>query len=968
VTPETTNQNQEYSVWLLERGLPHEVLGVFNDDGLGRESDYRCYDVLSFRGLSERAVEELATLFPKAKNLRDFSTDATLVARQHHDALVHPMEQSMASFLKCPTSALRLESWILAPNESRAEKLKGLLDMLWREPAIESLWTGNLSAWKARRLLPKLAARSEDPSFDALEDPNAIGLEFSEDEMLAIRAEEKRMGRRLRRAEWELVAQTWSEHCKHKIFAAEIEGEDLREKRTAGLFKTHLRAPALEVQAKKPETYLSLFHDNSGVLGLTTTRHQKSPWSFCIKMETHNSPSAISPYGGASTGLVGVHRDILGTGLGAKPFASWDVLCFEDPDSDPKRARPTKALPPDVIRKGVIRGIEDGGNQSGIPTVQGSVVFDPSYAAKPLVFAGTLGVLGREHVDKNAKTNDVLFCVGGAVGPDGLRGAVMSSRDLRADDFSGSAVQVAQPFVQRCLTEFLLEARDLNLISTVTDNGAGGLASSVGEMAGSTGGARIELGQLRTKFEGLHAWERLLSESQERMTVATRDPGAFTKLARDWGVEVDQLGHLNDSGRFEVTVDGRELVGLSLAFLHDACPRMKLSTRWNWQKESAALAERESSSLETWMRTEGLDAQGLLSKLLSSTHLASREALVRRFDHEVQGRTRKLPFGGLSEESPQDGSLLEITEDKNRETFVALGHGLAPWRRDIHDNVLHSLDEAVRSGLLAGLRLGEAGFLDNFSWPDPLPTATRPQSERILWKLVRTCELLASATRAWGVPFVSGKDSMKNNSEGFDILETLVVSVASSAESPLTVPHGFFTRPNDVVFYLPPLRASLRDSSLERVAGRSFSEERSLLKGATVSELDRDLDGLLAQMKARYDAVSTLIARGLVRAARDVSEGGILGATFEMCLGRRLGVQMEFDSCDPAIFFAEGLAGYVLTCDVHRISEIEKALPELKRLGVVMRPFVLRWGRDTQWDLETLRHLYRKRSQEGFWN
>lgn len=957
--------SSHYKVWCLGRDVPHETQSLFK---AGTKLP-QAFDVLSFRDLSKDHERDLERLFPEARLLEDLRLDGTLLARQHHDALVHPMEQSLSSFLKCPTSSLRLESWLLVSSPAEAAKLKPSLEILWREPAIEQIWLGSVEEWKSLRLSPRRTERAADPSFDPIEDPASIGLEFSPSEMAAIRKEEGRLERRLNRTEWELLAQTWSEHCKHKIFAAQIASRDARSPKTLGLFKTHLRTPALEIQAKRPSTYLSLFHDNSGVLGLTTASGGASPWAFCIKMETHNSPSAISPYGGASTGLVGVHRDILGTGLGAKPFASWDVLCFEDPDSDPTRPRPTKALAPDVIRRGVLKGIEDGGNQSGIPTVQGSVVFDPSYAAKPLVFAGTLGVLGREHVDKKALKGDVLFCVGGAVGPDGLRGAVMSSRDLRADDFSGSAVQVAQPFVQRCLTELLIEARDRGLISTLTDNGAGGLASSVGEMAQSSGGATIDLSKLRTKFEGLYGWERLLSESQERMTVGTRSPEAFCKLANEWGVEWDELGTLTDTGRFEVTLDGRSLVSLSLEFLHDACPLMELATEWSWRDEHATLsAGSPARDVSTWMSEAGLRSETLFAKLLSSSHLSSREGVVRRFDHEVQGRTRKLPFGGLTEESPQDGSLLEITEDPKRETFVALGHGLAPWRRDIHDNVIHSLDEAIRQGLLAGLRLDEAGFLDNFSWPDPLPGSTRPQSDRVLWKLLRTCEVLSSATRAWGVPFVSGKDSMKNNSEGFDIPETLVVSVASAAASPLSIPHGFFTRPNDVVFYLPPLRGSLRDSVLERVSGERLTSERHLLKGANVAELDEDLARLLEELRLRYSQLSEALGAGLVRSAKDISEGGLLTAAFEMCLGRSLGLQLEVEGCDPEIFLAEGLAGFVLTCDVHRIGDLEKALPGLKRLGVVMRPFVMRWGRETEWNLAPLREVYRARSQEGFWS
>jgi phosphoribosylformylglycinamidine synthase len=290
-------------------------------------------------------------------------------------------------------------------------------------------------------------------------------------------------------------------------------------------------------------------------------------------METHNSPSAISPYGGASTGVVGVHRDILGTGLGAMPIANWDVLCFEEPGH--RKLRPKGALDPEVVRLGVVKGVEDGGNQSGIPTVQGSVVFHPSYAVKPLVFAGCLGILPKDFVEKKAQVGDTLYCVGGAVGLDGLRGAVMSSRDIRKEDFVGSMVQVANAFVQRRMTDFLLEARDKNLLSCVTDNGAGGLASSVGEMARFTNGASIDLSHLRLKYQGLHGWERLVSESQERMTVATSQTQEFEELAKKWAIPLDKIGTLNESARFEVQFQSHKIVDIDLSFLHEACPQLQ---------------------------------------------------------------------------------------------------------------------------------------------------------------------------------------------------------------------------------------------------------------------------------------------------------------------------------------------------------------------------------------------------------
>jgi phosphoribosylformylglycinamidine synthase subunit PurSL len=940
---------------------------------LKKQDGVKAFEVLSFYGLDAQTEKRLHDVFPKAQNVEQNAefkaAGLCLLARQHHAALLHPKEQSLSSFLNVPAQQLRMESWLLCSDREQAEALRQELEYLWREPAIENLWVGTCDEWLENYKSPLRPQRENDPSNVALSSPEEVGLEFSPAELEAIRNYEKKITRKLSRTEWELVAQTWSEHCKHKIFAAHIHSQDTQNKETAGLFKTHLRKPALEIQKQRPNVYLSLFHDNSGVLGLRDGEEQESPWAFCIKMETHNSPSALSPYGGASTGLVGVQRDILGTGLGAKPIAGWDVLCFEEPDH--AKARPSRSLPPDVIRKGVLQGIEDGGNQSGIPTVQGSVVFDSSYAAKPLVFAGCVGTLRREHVDKKAQAGDILFCVGGAVGPDGLRGAVMSSRDLRAEDFSGSAVQVAQPFVQRCLTEFLLEARDRDLISSVTDNGAGGLASSVGEMATSTGGASIDLTNVRTKFEGLYGWERLLSESQERMTVATRRPDEFKALAREWNVEWDELGSLNNSGSLEVTYQSQKLVDLDLHFLHEACPQMQLHTSWTWAQELEALKNLQKTTLQQATDQSSLSfekAYEVFLSLLASVHLSSREAVVRRFDHEVQGRTRKLPFAGLYQESPQDGSVLEITEEAGAQVFLAIGHGLAPWRHDIHDNVLHSLDEAMRHGLLAGLRMKDAGFLDNFSWPDPLPHPSRPQSERILWKLLRSCEFLSMATRLWQIPFVSGKDSMKNNAEGFDVLETLVITIASASVSSLNIPEGFFTRPNDVVFYLPPLKTSLRGSAYERVLSKFLTQERSLFAATSIDEIQNEAELLLLEMKKRYEQIEALVGRGLIRSAKDIGEGGLLTALFEMTLGRQLGVQCEDENFDTLKWLGEGLSGFVFTCDVHQIHELEKILPEMQRLGVVIRAPLMRFGTQVEWPLVLLRDAYRSKIQEGFWN
>lgn len=918
---------------------------------------------------SPETLERLTKLFREARDPSQFSRtekSAPLVVRALKSGIANPMSSSLGSVLGHPETRLRVDQLVTVPSgrEIPADLMQRL-EWTWREPAIEELRMTTLDAWCDRLTSPpRLPARPDD-SF-ATPTPEAVGLEFTVEERAALDNEAARRGRPWTRTELEVFAQTWSEHCKHKIFAARVEAPGALNAVTDGLFKTHIRKPSLEIMAKQPGRALSVFVDNAGVLALEGPEGQPTDWAYCLKMETHNSPSAISPYGGASTGIVGVHRDILGTGLGALPVANWDVLCFETPPDakTPAHARPANALPADVIRLGVIKGIEDGGNQSGIPTLQGSVVFDPSFAVKPLVFAGSVGLLRKAHVDKRPKPGLKLYCFGGATGADGLRGAVFSSRDLRGEDFVGSAVQVANAFVQRRLTDFLMEAQAQELIDTVTDDGAGGLASSVGEMASSTGGATIDVTHLRLKYEGLHGWERLLSESQERMTVATSQPERLEALAREWRVDFDRLGELDASGFFRVNFDGKTLVEISLEFLHGGCPRLNLSTAWTQAQENARLAARDIKQSE-----RAPNVVGDFAEMLDSVHLCSREGVVRRFDHEVQGRTLRKPFSGRTGQTPQDGSLVEIPEAGDVGASFVLAHGLAPWRGDITESVVHAFDEAVRSAVLAGARLETSGGLDNFCWADPIPSPQNPDGERRLWRLVRANETLSHLVRAFNIPLISGKDSMKNNSRDFACAETVVISLGASSGPKSSVPGAHFSRANDVIFYLPPLGASLRDSAWERIfhARAPDALRPALLTGATPQEQHGELELLAGRLRERYSLLAEAVRRGLFRSAKDISEGGVLQASLEMSLGRGLGIFFEHSVADPLMWFGEGLGGILVAVDPHLAAEIEAHPLGFKRFGVVVNVPRLRFGCGHELELSVLRDAYLEKTRARFW-
>ena len=450
-------------------------------------------------------------------------------------------------------------------------------------------------------------------------------------------------------AELECLAQTWSEHCSHKIFAARIRHVDTQTGEDAvvnSLFRTHIMQPTLDIQ-EEVDWLLSIFHDNSGVISWN------EDWSVCIKAETHNSPSALDPFGGAITGIVGVNRDILGTGLGARPIANTDVFCFGPPDYSGRI--PEGLFHPSRVFRGVHSGVRSGGNESGIPTVNGAIVFDERYIGKPLVFCGTLGIMprkledGRESHVKTPSSGDVVYMVGGRVGSDGIHGATFSSLEL-TEESPSSAVQIGDPITQKKMLDMILEARDSGLIQVITDNGAGGLSSSVGEMAELTGGADLDLGAVPLKQAGLSSWEILVSESQERMTVGVRpeDCEEFEEIASLHEVEATAVGNFTDSGAFVVRHDETPVAHIPIDFLHNGCPQLKLESEW-------------IPPVHMPVETPQHDSVGMgdvLGRLIARPNVASKEWWVRSYDHEVIAQSVIKPFCGANHDAPGDAAVI----------------------------------------------------------------------------------------------------------------------------------------------------------------------------------------------------------------------------------------------------------------------------------------------------------------------
>jgi phosphoribosylformylglycinamidine synthase len=552
---------------------------------------------------------------------------------------------------------------------------------------------------------------------------------------------------------------------------------------------------------------------------------------------------------------------------------------------------------PRRILEGVHKGVEDGGNKSGIPTVNGAFFFDRDYAGKPLVFVGTVGVLphklpdGRAAAFKKADIGDRIVVAGGAIGADGIHGATFSSMEMD-ENAPATAVQIGDPLTQKRVTDFLLEARDLGLYSALTDNGAGGLSSSVGEMAQMTHGATLDLALCPVKYPGLNPWELIVSESQERMTFAVppQNLAPFLKLAAKHDVVATDIGNFNDKGALEVLYDKKIVASLPLDFLHDSLPQMKLEAVWHGGQPRKDWSATTKLSKQTRASESIGDA---LLQLLQSPNITSKEKWIRAYDHEVQAASHQKPFSG---DGPADGAVIWLhPHGGDKDNGVAIGCGMAP-RLSPHDPYLMAqcaVDEAVRNVVVAGGDPDTCCLLDNFCWPDPVQSPKNPEGSYRLGQLVRTCQGLYDICAAYGMPLVSGKDSMKNDFKGKDrrgqeiaigVLPTLLVTSMARVKMG-TSPGSHFREAGDLIYVLGGAGGGLGGS------------EYAYLYEINEAPPEINVEKNLALYRKLHEEGLALIS-----SAHDISEGGFLVAVAEAMIGGGCGVQLADDLKAAAAF------------------------------------------------------------------
>jgi phosphoribosylformylglycinamidine synthase subunit PurSL len=676
------------------------------------------------------------------------------------------------------------------------------------------------------------------------------------EELRVIRDEYERLGRDITDVEIETLAQTWSEHCAHKTFRAVIDatgGPDDDGPAELAPLLAQLRACTDSIDAPFVR---SAFVGNAGVIEFTEGT------TIALKAETHNHPSAVEPFGGANTGVGGVIRDVLG--IAHRPIAVTDILCFGPADL-PLGELPEGALHPRRIRDGVIDGVADYGNKIGLPTVAGAILYDPAYTTNPLVFAGCIGTAPSRPIHDGPFAGDRVVVLGGATGRDGIRGATFSSAtmDATTGEVAGASVQIGDPIVEKLLIDALIGAEDL--YSAITDCGAGGLSSAIGEMAEGVG-ADVDLDLVPRKYPGLDPWEVWLSEAQERMVIAVPPEHLAAVQARcdRVGVRLADVGSFTGDGRLVVRHQGHVVVDLDTAFLHDGRPQRRMP------------AELPNPNRDDRTPRIVADPAATVLALLAHPNIASKADTVHRYDHEILGATVVRPLVGAAADGPADGVVLA---DPGATEGIAIGIGVNPWY-GLHDPEAMAfavIDEAIRNVVSVGADPDRVALLDNFSWGDP----RRPST---LGELVAAVAGCCAGAEMYGAPFVSGKDSLNNEYVGTDgqrhaVPPTLVITAVAHVPDADHCVTPDLAEPGNVLILVGRTETEFAGSHLDLV-------QKAPIDAGVVPAPDPDAP-------ETYRHLHSAMRAGLVVACHDVSEGGLAVALAEMCIAGRLGARVE---------------------------------------------------------------------------
>ena len=716
-------------------------------------------------------------------------------------------------------------------------------------------------------------------------------------EMKTIRKYYQKEKRNPTDVELETIAQTWSEHCCHKTFRSKISYKELKVKKEE-IINNLLKQTIIKVTEKLNKPWcVSVFEDNAGIIKFT------SDYNLAFKVETHNHPSALEPYGGAETGIGGVIRDILGVGQGAKPIFNTDIFCFGPLDLSFEKL-PVGTLHPRRIFKGVVSGVRDYGNRMGIPTINGAILFDQGYICNPLVFCGTGGLIPADKCKKTVLPGDLIVVIGGRTGRDGIHGATFSSLSLDKDTGT-SPVQIGHPITEKKLTDTLLDARDKNLYRSLTDCGAGGFSSAVGELGKETG-ATVYLEKSPLKYKGLLPWEIWVSEAQERMVlvVPPKNLKELLKLFSRENVEATVIGKFTNNKRLKLFYKKKQVCNLKMDFLHNGLPKAKRKAIWKPKK------------IKEPSFSQPKNLTNILKKILSSPNVASKETVIRQYDHEVQGNTILKPLTGIKNDGPSDASIIKPILDSEKGIIIANGINPLYGAIDTYWMAASAIDEALRNLIAVGGNLNLVAFLDNFCWGD----TNNPEELGTLVRAAKACHNFATD---YGVPFISGKDSLNNffkdeNGNSISIPPTLLISAMGIMENVEKSISMDLKAEGNLIYILGETKKELGGSHYYRLFDTV---------GNTVPKLNAK------KGKKIMTALTNAIEKKLVKSCHDCSEGGLAVTAAEMSFAGDLGMEIDLRkvpvsnlSRDDYILFSESNSRFLTEVTPGNRKEFEKTL------------------------------------------
>jgi phosphoribosylformylglycinamidine synthase II len=752
-------------------------------------------------------------------------------------------------------------------------------------------------------------------TFDLLSSTDSQLIKISRDyvlslslvEMQAVRGYFKKLKRNPTDIEMETIAQTWSEHCKHKTLAgtveySEYEGRKLKKSKT---YKNLLKETVFRATKELNKPWcVSVFQDNAGVIEFNRDQ------GIAFKVETHNHPSALEPYGGSATGIGGVIRDILGVGLGAKPLANTDVFCFGEPEL-PWKQLPKGVLHPKRIAKGVVSGVRDYGNRMGIPTVNGAVYFDQGYISNPLVFCGTMGIIPKSKCFKKVLPGDLILVVGGKTGRDGIHGATFSSIELdQASDVS--AVQIGNPIVEKKVLDTVLAARDKNLYRAITDCGAGGLSSAVGEL-GSECGARVLIEKILLKYKNLRPWEIWLSEAQERMVLAVppENKEKLLEIFRAEDVDATYIGEFTRDKKLTILNNNHVICQLDMLFLHEGVPGQRRKAVWHPMEEvPGRVPDRKK------VKYLGQD----LKKLLASLNICSKEWIIRQYDHEVQGQTVVKPIHGASNvlTGPGDAAVIwPYAHVKNSFRGIVLSNGMNPeyGKIDPYWMAASAIDEALRNAVSVGADPDRIAILDNFCWGNT-------DDPKQLGGLVRAAEACFDMAKAFETPFISGKDSLHNEyrvkQKSYSIPGSLLISAVGLVNDIRKTVTMELKEAGNLIYVLGVTKNEMGGSHYNKING---------FNAGSVPKVD-PIDS-----RKLMSLLNKAIEKGLVSSCHDCSEGGIGVALAEMVFAGDKGAELDLSLVPidaklegTEILFSESNSRFLVEVSSENKVEFEKVM------------------------------------------